>query len=110
MDYYFHTNRAAEELGDLFNWDSFLRSTHIHMDAYRPLVQPYLLKYSLTVPISTGYSQGSTGGPLNAYAGVYSSINTETDDAIQNGSEDSGIYQQPNPNTQNGMILFNNFL
>ncbi|KAG4026523.1 hypothetical protein MFRU_039g00010 [Monilinia fructicola] len=89
-----------KDLGDLFNWDSFLRSTHIHMDAYRPLVEPYMSKYSLTVPTSTGYSQGSNGGALNGNPLPYTDPNTENEHVAPKAAQDTGIYQQPA--TQNG--------
>ncbi|KAK6598719.1 hypothetical protein ACHAPC_001906 [Botrytis cinerea] len=83
-----------KELSDLFNWDSFLRSTHIHMDAYRPLVEPYMSKYGLTIPTSTGYSQGSNGGPSNGNTFAYAGTNVDAEHTTQNVPEDAGIYQQ----------------
>ncbi|TGO21071.1 hypothetical protein BPAE_0244g00020 [Botrytis paeoniae] len=90
-----------KELSDLFNWDSFLRSTHIHMDAYRPLVEPYMSKYGLTIPTSTGYSQGSNGGPSNGNAFAYVGTNADTEHTTQDVPEDAGIFQQ-STNPQNG--------
>ncbi|KAI9645134.1 TTAGGG repeat binding factor [Ciborinia camelliae] len=90
-----------KELGDLFNWDSFLRSTHIHMDAYRPLIEPYMMKYSLTVPTSTGYSQGSNGGSLHDIALTYIDPNAEADHSTQKAPEEASMYQQPST-AQNG--------
>lgn len=73
------------------------------MDAYRPLVEPYMSKYSLTVPTSTGYSQGSNGGALNGNPLPYTDPNTENEHVAPKAAQDTGIYQQPA--TQNGMLL-----
>ncbi|CAD6446953.1 c30fbb8c-1695-468b-8762-83803f964bdf [Sclerotinia trifoliorum] len=82
------------ELCNLFNWESFLRSTHIHMDAYRPLVEPYMNKYSLAIPTSTGYSQGANGGTSNGNAFAYAGTNVEAEHAVQKTLEEADVYQQ----------------
>ncbi|KAM3066054.1 TTAGGG repeat binding factor [Clarireedia jacksonii] len=39
-----------KELGDLFNWETFLKSTTVHLESYKPFALPYLQKHSLSVP------------------------------------------------------------
>lgn len=72
------------------------------MDAYRPLIEPYMRKYSLTVPTSTGYSQGSNGGSLNGNGLAYTSNNREAEHATQKSPEEAGIRQQ-STTSQNGI-------
>lgn len=76
------------------------------MDAYRPLVEPYMSKYGLTIPTSTGYSQGANGGPSNGNSFTYAGTNADAEHTAQNVPEDTGIYQQ-STTPQNGMLVPN---
>lgn len=78
------------------------------MDAYRPLVEPYMSKYGLTIPTSTGYSQGSNGGPSNGNTFAYAGTNVDAEHTTQNVPEDAGIYQQ-STTPQNGMLVPTSF-
>ncbi|PQE11475.1 myb dna binding protein [Rutstroemia sp. NJR-2017a BBW] len=89
-----------KELGDLFNWETFLKSTTLHLESYKPFILPYLRKHSLSVPdtspqSTTDGNQANGGHNLSENDAIAAEAERAAQMVLQSfGYNSEGQYQQ----------------